>query len=273
MKVLAIFTCFNRKEKTENSIRSLADGNPSCDFTFVVADDNSTDGTYERLEVLSDKYDIHLLRGTGSLFYSGGMRLGMEYALEELPKDYDYLLMMNDDVSFHIGCIEKLSEQSREQGNAVIAGATYDDNGKLSYGAIKYIKGIRYRKLAPEEWKIPADTFNANCVLIPYEAFVEAGEIDCHYIHSLGDFDYGLSLKRNTFKIFSSKEFVGICSNNSNKNTWMDKSLSRKERLRKKESAKGAPTKQWFYFLKKNFGVKKAIIHSISPIGRILLGK
>jgi GT2 family glycosyltransferase len=270
MKILAIFTCFNRKEKTEHSIRSLVSGNPVCRFTFVIVDDNSTDGTWEMLDALSNDYDIYFLKGTGSLFYSGGMRMGMEYARKELQEDFDYLLMMNDDVSFNDGCIKKMIEHCNAQGKAVIVGATCDSNGKLSYGAIKYTKGIKYRKLDLSEWELPADTFNANCVLIPYEAFKKVGAIDSHYIHSLGDFDYGLELQRNGYKIYSSKEFIGICNNNSSKNTWLDTSLNRRERLRKKESVKGAPIRQWFYFLKKNFGMAKAILYCVTPYVRIV---
>ena len=41
----------------------------------------------------------------------------------------------------------------------------------------------------------------------------------------------------------------------------------------KKENIKGAPTKQWFYFLKKNFGYMAAVKGTLSPYIRILFGK
>lgn len=273
MKILAIFTCFDRKEKTEHCIRTLVSGNPNYSFTFIVADDDSTDGTREVLADMKNKYDIHLLQGTGNLFYSGGMRLGMKYALENIWNSYDYLLMINDDVSFYDGCIEILAQQSKEKQGAVIVGAMCNESGEMSYSAIKYTQGIKYRKMSLDECNVQADTFNANCVLIPYEAFKKIGAMDSHYVHSLGDFDYGLELKRNGYRIYVSKEFSGVCNNNSNRNTWTDRSLSRKDRIRKKENVKGAPTKQWFYFLNKNFGIIMAIKASCTPYLRILLGK
>lgn len=273
MKIVAIFTCFNRKSKTENCIRTLAYANPDCEFTFVVVDDNSSDGTREILKNMENDYDIHLLSGNGSLFYSGGMRLGMDYTIKNLNENYNYILMMNDDVSFYNGCIERMIVQSREQSNAVIVGATCNDKGCMSYSAVKYTNGIKYRKLEITEWKVPADTFNANCVLIPYEAFKKVGVMDSNYVHSLGDFDYGLSLKRAGYSIFVSKEYVGLCEDNSGAGGWGDTSLSRIERIRKKESIKGAPTKQWFYFLKKNFGLVSAFKGCVTPYMRILLGK
>ena len=273
MKILAIFTCFNRKDKTENCIRTIVAGNPECEFTFAIADDGSTDGTDERLRELSKKFDIRILRGNGTWFYSGGMHAGMEYALKKLPHLYDYMLMMNDDVEFLPGSIQNIIAQSKEQQNAVVVGAMRNEVGEMSYGAVKYTSGYKYKKLNTSEWEIPADTFNANCVLVPYNWFEKVGSMDDHYRHSLGDFDYGLTLKKNGCKIYSSRNFVGMCNNNSNKDTWTDTSLKRSDRIRKKESVKGAPTKQWFYFLYKNFGLVIAFKGVITPYIRILLGK
>ena len=273
MKVLSIFTCFNRKEKTQKCIETITDGNPECEFTFVVADDGSTDGTHEMLQNLQTRFDIHIVRGTGDWFYSGGMHAGMEYALQRLSHNYDYMLMMNDDVEFFQNSIQRLISQSIYQNNAVVVGAMCDDCGILSYGAIKYISGYKYRGIDISEWETEADTFNANCVLIPYTAFEKSGAMDSFFRHSLGDFDYGLSLKKAGYKIFQSKEFSGNCNNNDSKNTWTDTSLGIIERIRKKESEKGAPTKQWFYFLRKNFGLPVAVKGTISPFVRILIGK
>lgn len=273
MEITVILTCFNRKEKTQACIRELVEKNAACSFTFVVVDDNSSDGTVEVLQEMKKEYDICLLQSDGNAYYSGGMRIGMKHVLYDMKKRSDYVLIINDDVSFFDQTIEEMIRQSRAQKDAVIVGATCDDAGALSYSAIRYIKGISYEKLSITQWESEADTFNANCVLIPYEAFQKTGYIDEKYIHSLGDFDYGLELKRKGYVLHVSRKYVGICNNNPSKNTWTDSSLSRRERLKKKESIKGAPAKQWFYFLNKNFGLLTAIKGSITPYIRIMLKK
>ncbi|MBS6921964.1 MAG: glycosyltransferase family 2 protein [Lachnospiraceae bacterium] len=273
MRILVILTCYNRKEKTKKCIETITDGNPICEFSFVVADDGSNDGTLELLRQMNSKYQIYIVKGNGNWFYSGGMNAGMKYALQSLSHDYDYMLMINDDVEFSVESIQNMINQSVVQRNAVIVGAMRDDTGHLSYGAIKYTSGYKYRKLDISEWKTEADTFNANCVLIPYQDFEQNGPIDSYYRHSLGDFDYGISLQKSGCKIFQSREFVGICNNNSKNNTWADLSIGRIERIRKKENIKGAPIKQWFYFLKKNFGLRWAIKGAITPYIRIIFGK
>lgn len=272
MTVLCILTCFNRKCKTENCIRKLVQHNPNVRFTFIVVDDNSSDGTKIMLEQIKNEYDVHTIDGSGNLFYSGGMRMGMQYAIDNYL-NYDYLLMVNDDVDFLPSSIETMIEQSQEQKRAVVIGATKNTSGHLSYSAIKYSKGYKYRHLQIDEWQQEADTFNANCVLIPYNYFVSVGPIDNYYTHSLGDFDYGLELKRHGYKMYVSRNYCGICNQNSFEGTWLDTKLSLKTRLTIKESAKGVPVRQWFYFLKKNFGLGYALIGSITPYLRILIHK
>ena len=55
--------------------------------------------------------------------------------------------------------------------------------------------------------------------------------------------------------------------------SWRDSSLTRKERFAIKNHAKGTPDKVWFHYLLKNYNILTAIVYSISPYIRILLGK
>ena len=80
--VLALFPCFNRKEKTRQAVRGLVEGNPEVQFSFVIVDDASTDGTPEMLKTEDFGAPIQVIQGTGGLFYSGGMALGMEKILK-----------------------------------------------------------------------------------------------------------------------------------------------------------------------------------------------
>ena len=273
MKVVTVFTCYNRCNKTRRCIETLVKGNPTCEFIFVAVDDNSIDGTLDMLESMKDSYAINIIKGTGSLFYSRGMRLGMQYVLDNLKESFDYLLMVNDDVDFYQHSIEKMIKQTSEFPNGVIVGATCSKRNKLTYGAIKFEKGIKYHTVEIQNYKNPADTFNANCVLIPFHAFKQVGPIDEHYIHSLGDFDYGLMLKNRGYEIISTNYYVGVCEDNALTNTWKNTNFSRKKRIRIKESPKGLPSKQWFYYLKKNYGILHAIKGCITPYIRIIIGK
>ena len=219
---------------------------------------------------------------------------------------FDYVMLVNDDVEFFEDFLVKMLKYSENAGeNTTIVGAacaevgdkSFDANGDESkrknrvqtYGGIRYnarpkeyntgflnlIKSllpvsVKYKMVTIGENDLRCDTFNANCVLIPWEAYEASEKMDKHFVHGLGDFDYGLCLKGEKL---STDFYVGVCANNEKSGTWMDTELVKYERVRRLNGVKGAPTKQWFYYLNKHFGFMSAVVYSISPYVRILLGK
>jgi len=269
--ITAILTCFNRKEKTVECLKSLVNGNPTINFTFIVVDDRSNDGTVDAIKNLG--FDTIIVNGNGNLFWSGGMRKGIDYYLKNYKTDY--VMFVNDDVSFFDDAINKILKQSIES-DKVIVGATCNEKNEFTYGALKLIKPRKndlYYHVKPEDEDILCDTFNANCVLLKDEVLRKVGNFDPIYRHALADLDYGFMISRNGYKIASSRNYIGICYTNSNRGGWRDTSLSRIERLKQKESIKGAPFREWYHFMNKNFGSLLAIRYSITPYLRILIGK
>lgn len=274
--VTVIFTCFNRKSKTIKVINDLVNGNPSVKFKFIIVDDNSTDGTSKALKELN--YDIHLIQGNGNLFWCGGMRLGINHFISTNPADDEYCMFINDDVDFFKGAIDKLIDQHGNRESVSIVGATCDEFRQITYGLQK--KNSQFRKSytqiqvpASDFCEIFGDTANANCWLIPNKMLKSIGNMNSYYRHSLGDFDFGYRLTAKGYLLASSKEYVGICLRNSIENTWMDCNLSIVERIRKKESVKGSPFNETFYFLKEHYGLVYAIFKSLIPYVRIFLRK
>jgi GT2 family glycosyltransferase len=270
-RILVILTCFNRKDKTIRCINSLVNGNSKLKFSFVVVDDNSSDGTAEELNMLQQ--NITILAGDGNLYWAGGMRKGIEYCHQE-KVECDYVLFVNDDVNFYDESISKLIKQEGKN-SFVIVGSTCNETGELTYGAYKLKDGKNKGQYYPVQpgFKGCCDTFNMNCVLMPKMLFDKMGNFDAVYQHALADLDYGFKISRKGHKIYVSDDYVGICETNTVKGTWKDTSLGRLDRLKKKESIKGSPFKPWFYYLKKNFGLMFAIRYSLSPYVRILMGK
>jgi GT2 family glycosyltransferase len=283
--ITVIFTCYNRRKKTINCIKSLVEGNPSVKFSFVVLDDNSTDGTAEALREFrersmaggspsgsspaSDAPGMAVLHGDGSSYWAGGMRKAIAYAKTHTASDY--YLLVNDDVEFADGAIERLLAEYAP--HTALVGPMSDKNGNFSYGGVRYTNGIHYEEVKPDDKDRSCDTFNMNCLLVDRDVFMETPNFDEHYIHTLADFDYGLSMKRNGIRCFVASGYVGICPKNASQGGWTDRSLSRRERMKQKESIKGAPFGPWFHFLKKNFGIRQAVVYSATPYIRILLGK
>ena len=305
--VCVLLTTFNRGETTLKALITLDDERLMIDY--LVIDDASTDDTRRLLrewnepsgETDDDTSEekphlphrrsngkLYIIKGSGSLFWAGGMRKGMEMLLEK-DKNYDYLLMINDDVEFYPDAIIKMIGRSKEKGNMPVTGATLGkpgvsvdlpgNNGKdiktTTYGGVLYdMNKAKPRHLSISEAdKRPVDTMNCNCFLLPWEIFRAAGVFDKHYVHSAADYDYGFRLKNLGFKVWLTPFYVGECDDNDISGTWRDTSLSRLDRLRKKESVKGLPWKQWYYYLRKNFGLRQALWHSVTPYLRILTGR
>lgn len=270
-KILGIFTCFNRKEKTLSCIKGLIEENSGIDFSFAAVDDGSTDGTAEALEQMES---VTVLHGTGELYYTGGMREGMKYAKQQGEK-YDYVLLFNDDVVFYPNALEQMIERFGENGTQVLVGAVCGSNGKLSYGGAKRKSRFRpsFEIVMSKGERCLCDTFNANCVLLPWKIFSTAPIMDGHYRHSLGDFAYGLTLGKLGYEIEVVDYFVGVCDDNPADGTWRDPKVSRKKRIQMKELPKGLPVREWFYFIKSYFGVTSACIYTVLPYVKILLGR
>lgn len=275
ISVTAMLTCYNRKEYTVSCLKTLVEGNPNISFHFVVTDDNSSDGTVDALQQLG--YTVTILSGDGQLFWNGGMYKALEYALQQTDKT-DYYMLVNDDVVFIPGAIERLVERQKnapEQKQAVIVGATADKSGNTSYGGTRLLSKhfAKFALIEPSKEYMRCDTFNGNCVLVPQNVFFQVGNVDPVYRHSMSDYDYGMTIKRMGFVLYNSDEHVGTCEDNDVTGSWRDTSLSRKIRIQKKESPKGLPRKDWYYFIRKNYGLLPAIYHSVTPYIRILLGK
>lgn len=268
-KIVLILTCYNRREKTTKCIRSILNTNRELQIEIVLVDDKSTDGTKDAVREIAP--DIRIVEGTGGLYWNGGMHLGMEYALKEVP-DGKYYVLLNDDVEFYPGVFEAMAQELGDK-TEVLVGATQSDDDSLSYGGIVYQgrKSLKLRTVGPDEPEICCDTFNANCVMLPAEIFKKAGATDSRYAHSMGDFDYGFTIKRLGYPIHVFHKYVGRCNDNPSAGTWQDKSLPVTKRLKLKEGPKGLPFKDWFRFLRKNFGLDVAVVRSVTPYIKILL--
>ena len=288
MKICILLTTYNREKVTMRALDSIDDENLYIDY--LVVDDDSSDGTRqairdwnnrenpgdtgeEELTQRRSEGDLRIIRGSGSLYWAGGMRKGMEELLKN-DSGYDYLVMINDDVVFYPGALTKMIGRSKEKGDAPVSGAVRDSRGRISYGGVVY----DMKKAKPTQVDIteadtgPLDAMNCNCFLLPWEIFRKAGAFDPHYVHSLADYDYGFRLKCLGVSVWLTAEFVGECDDNDIAGTWRDRTLPRLARLKKKEAVKGLPRKQWYYYLKKNFGLSQALWHSLTPYIRILLG-
>ena len=277
-KIAVLLTCHNRKDHTTACIRSLADTEEmKKTLHFVVVDAGSTDGTKEALQELAEEgVQIRHIHAPDDLFWNGGMRIAMRYAARsKYMQECTHVLLVNDDVHFFPGAVDMLLARQEKYNTDAVVGATRDSTGQQSYGGVrlksKYL--ARYELIPPGEEPEQCDTFNCNCVLLTYECFRRMGNLDPVYVHSMGDYDYGMRLKRKGCTVINTADFVGECDDNDASGSWRDKTLDRRKRLQLKEGPKGLPRKDWYHFVRKNYSFPAALYHSLTPYLRILFKK
>jgi GT2 family glycosyltransferase len=251
-----IITCYNRRNQTLDALQALY--NQSVKFDVYLVDDGSSDGTSKAIKELYP--EVKIIQGTGNLFWVGGMRLAFSEALQH---DYEYYLWLNDDTILDSDAIESLlhvhQKLFQEKSlDSIIVGSTKDMlSGKATYGgAVKSSKWYsnKYEFLQPSSNLQECDTMFGNCILIPKEVARQVGNIDKAFIHSLGDLDYGLRARKLGSSIWVAPGYVGTCSKNSIRNSWVDTDLSLFERLKKAFSTKAFPPIPWAIFCIRHSG-------------------
>lgn len=263
--ITALLACYNRKEKTLGCLRNLEIQHlPAYELKYVVLDDGSTDGTGDGIK--HEFPAARIIRGDGTLYWCGGMRVAWTHAAEEDP---DYYLMVNDDTMLDPDALQVLLQLAPSADERIIAVAAIRDpeTGLATYGGQRNNSAL----IEPDGHAHDCDTLNGNAVLVTRAVYREIGMLHSAYSHAMGDLDYGYMAKRHGIRIIQSPRYLGTCPRNSQQNTWMDRALGRRERLRLLCGKKGLPFSEWMTFNRRNSGWKWPA-RTISPYVRVLLG-
>lgn len=249
MKIAALLTCFNRKNKTLACLKSLFSIVTDCHVYLV--DDGSTDGTSEAIK---QKYpQVHIIKGNGNLFWSRGMYTAWK---EAIKGSYDFYLWLNDDVELYPFFLQELTEcMTYGQNQCIVSGLIENfEKTKILYGGSDKNKKLIQPNKTPQEITF----MNGNVVLIPAYVVDKIGIIDPKFHHDLGDVDYGLTAIKNNIKVYSTRTPIaaGYSNNFCRIRKW---NTTLKNRFKKLYSPLGSPPSINFYFRKKHYGIINAI--------------
>jgi GT2 family glycosyltransferase len=258
-----LMTCHNRKNATllcldkvyKNTIPS------TLTISIFLVDDGSTDGTEKAVAI---KYpEVNIIKGDGSLFWNGGMRLAWN---EALKGEFDYYLWINDDSMIYEDSIarllftyNKLSSQADTPG--AILGTMVDPKSKKpTYGgriSVSKLNPLKFGEvIRPSNEPTPCDFINGNLTLIPAESVKKIGILSNAFTHSMGDFDYGLRLKKAGSTCWVAPGVYGECEQNSEKGGCKDANISAAERVKiMQQLSQLPPVDEWKYFVRQHGGV------------------
>ena len=258
-KLAILLTCHNRKSKTIACLQSLygADIPPNYDVDIYLTDDGSTDGTSEFISEMFPQ--IKLIKGDGSLFWAGGMRLAWETAMKN--NLYDAYLLLNDDVVLHSNFFQNLIETddfayAKTGKKGIYSGTTIDSsNNEISYGGYRvsnYLFVVRLKKLIPDGKPQECHLTNANILWVSKDVVNKIGIFDYNFTHGIADYDYTLEAARRKIPVFIAPKVCGVCADDHGKN-WRSNEYSLNERIAYLKSPKGLAYSEYLYYIKKHF--------------------
>jgi GT2 family glycosyltransferase len=254
VRVTAVLTCHNRREKTRAALSSLQAAAASLGeglrLRVIVTDDGSADGTAEMLQ--SCFPDVEVLQGDGQLFWAGGMRRAFGRALEH---GFDHCLWLNDDTELFVDALAGLLRTHeaivRATGRpGIVVGTTCDARGRVTYGGLRrrgcWLGVLKFDRIEPAATPLPCDTLNGNCVLVSSEAAVTLGNLDTAFRHGMADFDYGLRAHASGIAVWTMPGFAGRCEHDhAAAGSFRDPTLSLARRWKLLVSPKGVPPRGW----------------------------
>ena len=249
MKIAVLLTCFNRKEKTLSCLAGLYESqrvynernSSPIELEVFLTDDGCTDGTAQAVQASFAGKSIHILQGTGNMFWAGGMRFAWKEALKH-HKEWDYYLLLNDDTTINAYCFNELMHTEAYSLDhykqlAVVSGITCsaDDPTKITYGGdiIPNKFNGRLIRLGRSSEPQMVDLTNANILLVPKEVVDKIGIFYEGYKHGRADNDYSMLARRKGIPVLITPGACGMCENDhGSKADFRDKviNMSQKER-------------------------------------------
>jgi GT2 family glycosyltransferase len=269
-RLAALLTVHNRREKTLAALERLfmQEKLPAgLELNVYLVDDASSDGTPQA--IAKHFPQVRLIRGTGDLFWCGGMRLAF---CEAMQQGFNHYLWLNDDTALFPDALSNLLDASVRLGREnIVVGSTHDpETHQLTYGGVTRLhrsRRLHFTPITPGEIPLPVETMNGNCVLIPQAVVQKVGNLDPAFTHGMGDFDYGLRARKLGIGIYIAPGYYGDCL----RNPPVERNLPFVSRWRKLLSPHGLPPREWAVFARRYAG-RFWFVFWMSPYLRYILG-
>lgn len=214
-----IVPVFNRRQVTEIFVKSVLK-QTYHNFTLYVADDSSTDGTFQFLQSISslDKRVVPL-RTSGDCWWAGTVSFGMKVAFSD-QSESDLYMLMNDDISFEetlfSDMVAKYLEISRD---CSICALRLDPKGRILSSGSKMIswplalsfsifRGKKYDTLS-RNLLANIDFPNTSAILFPALLIRDTGHVNYHdlpHYHADGEYFFRAALSG-----YPSYIYTGAC--------------------------------------------------------------
>jgi len=212
VNVFVVIPVHNRLHLTRACLAAL-DGQTFRDFSVVVVDDGSTDGTSEALE--REFPAVVVLHGDGSLWWTGAMNVGVSWALQQ-ASDTDTIVSLNDDTIPPPDYLGRLVAAQATRPGALIGSLlvsaadrrTIVDGGvRIHWPTAKYSSNQAAKPLPPDRPSYPdlysVDVLSGCGTAIPVETFRTVGTYDARGLRHYGaDYEFSCRARATGFPLY-----------------------------------------------------------------------
>ena len=226
-RIAVLMTCHNRREKTLRCLSSLQEGwekaGDGLSVSIFLTDDGCTDGTADAILAQGFRFPVHILPGSGDLFWNGGMINSWKAALAE--GGFDGYLWLNDDVIVLPSFFDDMRATDAYSlatfgKHGIYVGSTQDaDSGAFTYGGFIFTNKITLKdKLLPPNGSIQSCEAGHGNITYVDDTVVEKMGIFCDkYIHGGTDHDYTYLAHKAGFPVLILPHFAAACRNDHTK--------------------------------------------------------
>jgi len=205
--IYIIIPVFNRWHFTKACIERLQHQTFE-NFKIIVVDDGSTDGTSEKLAM--EYPEVIVLKGDGSLWWTGSINLGISYALENKA---DFILSLNNDTLPQLNYLEKLMVASSLKPGALIGSTGIDTKtnsinycGERIFWLTDDAKDLKSEvKNGAQNQLLKVSYFPGRGLLIPKKVFETIDVFDQKkFPHYMADYDFTFRAIKAGFEVYCS---------------------------------------------------------------------
>jgi len=235
-KIFIVVPVYNRLDIVRNYLANI-ERQTYNNIEVIIVDDNSSDGTPERIRKEYDSLRLKIIETEGDEWWGGSVRIGIDYVTEH-AKDDDCILLMNDDVNFDPDLCKKFVNAHKDKQNAVLSGIEIVE-GEVKPTGTKMIcwpLAITRRPYAGHEWpsedlpdSFEVDFLGARASFYPISIVKDIGNIASDKLpHYHADGEYSYRAVRNGYNvyvitdipIYSNPETTGLFNSWTNEYTW-----------------------------------------------------
>ena|GEM_PF-454397 len=205
-KIAVVAAVRNRREITLQCLRSLDRiDKTGLDIERIIVDDGSTDGTADAVH--NTFPDVQIIGGSGDLWCSGAVNLGIEHALET---NVDYILVINDDTVFDSSFLQRMVATAEANPRSVVGGLLllWDQPHRVFQIAPRWdtLHGGWRHLFDQTVCTVPSEPFDVetivgNCTLFPAAVFREAGLFATRWLPHFGDAEFTPRLRKRGWRL------------------------------------------------------------------------